>query len=309
MARKSRPVFPDPPKPGTETAATPKPMRRAPMFAKGAASLENAAKSAAAEERMYRNLPVDLIDPSPILDRIDVTEGLEDLKASLASEGQQIPILVRPKPDSDRFEIVTGRRRLQATRDLGRDTIQAFVRRMSDEDAFVAQGVENNARLETSFIERARTIVTALEAGFTQVQVEKFLGVDQSMISRMKSIYSGIGEDLVLAIGPARGTGRRKWERLQKLVSTLGPQEALAQMPDTPGDSSARFDALLGRLEGTTPVTRPKRAPSPPAEGPVTATRRGKQLVIRTTTAPEGFLDYLQDRLQDLLDDYEKQAK
>ncbi|WP_323764035.1 plasmid partitioning protein RepB [Marinovum sp.] len=309
MARKPRPVFPDPPESGAAATVTPKPMRRAPMFAKGAASLENAAKSAAAEERMYRNLSVDLIDPSPIRDRIDLTEGLEDLKASLASEGQQIPILVRSKPDSDRFEIVTGRRRLQATKDLGRDTIQAFVRRMSDEEAFIAQGVENNARLETSFIERARTIVTALDAGFTQVQVEKFLGVDQSMISRMKSIYSGLGEDLVLAIGPARGTGRRKWERLQKIVSEIGLDKATECALSLAGESSERFDALIKKLEERFGSRPSKRAPSPSPLEPLTATRRGKQLVIRTTTAPEGFLDYLQEQLQHLLEQYEKQRK
>jgi len=309
MARKTRPVFPDPPQPGSDAATSAKPMRRAPMFAKGAASLENAAKSAAAEERMFRNLPLDLIDPSPILDRIDLTEGLEDLKASLAAEGQQIPILVRPKPDSDRFEIVTGRRRLQATKDLGRDTIQAFVRRMSDEEAFVSQGVENNARLETSFIERARTIVTALEAGFTQVQVERFLGVDQSMISRMKSIYSGIGEELVLAIGPARGTGRRKWERLQKLVSLIGSEQALDCLKTVNGNSSQRFDALLQSLEQRTTDAKKKKAPSPASEGPLTVTRRSNQLVIRTNSAPEGFLEYVHNQLETLLKDYETREK
>lgn len=309
MARKPRTVFPDPPETNADAPMASKPTRRAPMFAKGAASLENAAKSAAAEERMYRNLSVDLIDPSPVLDRIDLTEGLEDLKASLASEGQQIPILVRPKPESDRFEIVTGRRRLQATKDLGRDTIQAFVRRMNDEEAFVAQGVENNARLETSFIERARTIVTALEAGFAQTQVEKFLGVDQSMISRMKSIYTGVGEDLVLAIGPARGTGRRKWERLQKLVDQIGATEALAYIPDTQQQSPDRFDTLLKQLEKRAPTNHEKRASPPAPSEPLSATRRGKQLVIRATTAPEEFLDYLQDQLQTLLKQYENKKK
>lgn len=305
MARKTRPVFPAPATP--EAGATaPKSARRAPMFAKGAASLENAAKSAAAEERMFRHLSIDLIDPSPIADRIDLTEGLDSLKRSLAEEGQQIPILVRPKPGTDRYEIVTGRRRLRAMTELGRDTIQAFVRKLSDEEAFVAQGVENNERLETSFIERARTILSALEAGFTQQQVEKFVGVDQSMISRMKSVYTAVGEALVQQIGPARGVGRRKWERLAKLVKS-GPLPC--PVPTDIEDSAERFDAFLEALETTTKQPRPPTPPKekPVQDSPVLATRRGRQLTVKVTEdAPDGFLDHLQEQIPHLLDAYRK---
>ncbi|MDO6588453.1 plasmid partitioning protein RepB [Salipiger sp. 1_MG-2023] len=303
MARKSRPTFPMAPASDAEEAA-PKPVRRSPMFAKGAASLETALKSAAAEERMFRNLPIAQIDPSPIRDRIDIAEGLEVLKRSLAEDGQQIPILVRPLP-GDRYEIVTGRRRLRALTELGQDTIQAFVRRMSDEEAFVAQGIENNARLETSFIERARTILSALEAGFTQVQVEKFLGVDQTMISRMKSIYTAVGEDLVVRIGPARGVGRRKWDRLAKL---LREGDAALVRSDLP-DSTERFDALLEQLEAreaTPPAPQAEpRTPKPAQEAPVVTTRRGTQLTVKLREdIPDDFLDYLAKEIPALLEAY-----
>ena len=312
MARKPRTAFPATPDTAPTEAAADRSARRAPMFVKGAASLDKAQQSAAAEARMYRMLPVALIDPSPIRDRIDVTENLDTLKRSLAEEGQQIPILVRPKGDGERFEIVTGRRRLQAMKEIGRDQIQAFVRRMSDEEAFVAQGVENNARLETSFIERARTILSALETGFTQVQVEKFLGVDQTMISRMKSIYSGIGEELVLAIGPARGVGRRKWERLQKLIGESGkaPDALAREVPALP-ESTERFDAMLELME--------RRAPRPPAPARaraakpnalgrgLTTARKARTLTLKAgADAPDGLLDFLEERLPGLLEEYDK---
>ncbi|MFZ7091445.1 ParB/RepB/Spo0J family partition protein [Primorskyibacter sp. 2E233] len=308
MARKSRPVFPVPVA-GGDAPITSKSPRRAPMFAKGAASLENAAKSAAAEERMFRHLALELIDPSPIADRIDLTEGLDSLKRSLADEGQQIPILVRPKPGTDRFEIVTGRRRLRAMTELGHETIQAFVRKLTDEEAFIAQGVENNERLETSFIERARTILSALEAGFTQQQVEKFVGVDQSMISRMKSVFTTVGEDIVQQIGPARGVGRRKWERLAKLIKA-GPLPC--PVPNDIPDSAERFDAFLASLEAA--AGKPAKPPAPARDNttqvaPVLATRRGRQLTVKVTQdAPEGFLDHLLEQIPQLLDAYRKQS-
>ena len=316
MTRRPRQAFPTAPDDATADKAASS-ARRAPMFAKGAASFDKAARSAAAEERMFRNLAVDLIDPSPIRDRIDLSENLEDLKRSLAEQGQQIPILVRPKPDSDRFEIVTGRRRLQATRELGQPTIQAFVRGMTDEEAFIAQGVENNARLETSFIERARTILSALEAGFSQTQVETFLGVDQTMISRMKSIYTGIGEDLVLAIGPARGIGRRKWDRLLNLIRADGraPAALVAEVPADIPDSVERFEAFLSRLDSAAPpAPAPEAMPAParrrePAprdiSKPLTTRRSGDRLVIRTgATVPPGFLDFVEACLPGLLHQY-----
>lgn len=321
MARKTRQTFPlaapdEEPLPAS-AGKMPASARRSPMFAKGAASIENAVKSAAAEDRMFRLLPVTLIDPSPIRDRIDVSENLEDLKRSLREEGQQIPILVRPVGSTDRYEIVTGRRRLQATKEIGGETIQAFVRRMSDEEAFVAQGVENNARLETSFIERARTILSALEAGFTQVQVEKFLGVDQTMISRMKNIYTGIGEDLVLRIGPARGVGRRKWEKLQKLVtdSNLTPPEVMRLVPATGEDSVTRFEGLLDAMERRStpaipaePRTKPADKPKTTsiADGRLSLTRKPGQLVLKPDAVlSDGFLDYVAGHLPALLAEYD----
>ncbi|WP_138465837.1 plasmid partitioning protein RepB [Poseidonocella sp. HB161398] len=308
MVRRPRQAFPTATGGGEDKPATA--ARRAPMFAKGAASLDTAARSAAAEDRMYRNLALELIDPSPIRDRIDLTENLDTLKRSLEEDGQQIPILVRPKPGSERYEIVTGRRRLQAMRDLGRGTIQAFVRPMSDEEAFVAQGVENNARLETSFIERARTILSALEAGFSQTQVEKFLGVDQTMISRMKSIYTGLGEDLVLAIGPARGIGRRKWDRLLTLVRADGRAAAAlaSEVPAGIADSAERFEAFLGQMEDAAPAPAPKaekprRDPAPKdMSKPLSTTRKGRRLVIQTGEAvPAEFLDFVEACLPGLL--------
>ena len=310
MARKPRTAFPANPGAPPADEAPPKTARRTPMFVKGAASLDKAQQSAAAETRMFRMLPVGLIDPSPIRDRIDVTENLDALKRSLADEGQQIPILVRPKGDGERFEIVTGRRRLQATKEIGRDQIQAFVRRMSDEEAFIAQGVENNARLETSFIERARTIISALETGFTQVQVEKFLGVDQTMISRMKSIYSGLGEDLVLAIGPARGVGRRKWERLQKLVSdsATAPEKLAGEVPALP-ESTERFEAMLALMERRA-ARSPAPSPAPQAKDlgrGLKAARKPNMLTLKAgPDTPDGLLDFLQERLPGLLEEYDK---
>lgn len=72
---------------------------------------------------------------------------------------------------------------------------------MDDREAFVAQGIENSARLETSYIERARAAAQGLEAGYEQKDIAEFLNISRTLINFMVKSYQALGEDLVLAIG------------------------------------------------------------------------------------------------------------
>ncbi len=86
------------------------------------------------------------------MDRIDPSDGLDELVSSIREHGQKVPVLVRRTQDGA-LEIVYGRRRLLACRQLGQK-VRATVMEMTDEEALIAQGVENNARQDPSFIER-----------------------------------------------------------------------------------------------------------------------------------------------------------
>lgn len=169
-----------------------------------------------------------LIDPnsirmSAVMDRIDPSDGLADLIASIRDHGQKVPVLVRRTQDGA-LEIVYGRRRLLACRELGQK-VRATVMEMTDEEALIAQGVENNARQDPSFIERALFVAGIIrELGKTdetrknaQTIAYKALQIDESLVSRMNRIANGIPMELIQAIGPAHGVGRRVWEKLSKL--------------------------------------------------------------------------------------------
>ena len=169
-----------------------------------------------------------LIDPatirmSAVMDRIDPSDGLEDLIDSIREHGQKVPVLVRRTADGA-LEIVYGRRRLLACRALGQ-RVRATVMDMTDEDALIAQGVENNARQDPSFIERALFVAGIIrELGKTdetrkhaQTVAYRALQIDESLVSRMNRIATGIPMELIRAIGPAHGVGRRNWERLFRL--------------------------------------------------------------------------------------------
>ncbi|MGB3391204.1 MAG: ParB/RepB/Spo0J family partition protein, partial [Pseudaminobacter sp.] len=98
-----------------------------------------------------------LVDPSPYADRFEEQDAgsYEALKASIREHGQEIPILVREHPsDPTRYQSAYGHRRVRVARELG-IKVKGYVRQLSDEDLVVAQGIENSAREDPSFIERA----------------------------------------------------------------------------------------------------------------------------------------------------------
>jgi len=160
---------------------------------------------------------------SAVMDRIDPIDGLDELVSSIREHGQKVPVLVR-RTQGGGFEIVYGRRRLLACRQLGQK-VRATVMEMTDEEALIAQGVENNARQDPSFIERVLFVAGIIQefgkTGGTRKNAQtiayRALQIDESLVLRMNRIATGIPMELIQAIGPAHGVGRRVWEKLFRL--------------------------------------------------------------------------------------------
>ncbi|MDE3175421.1 MAG: plasmid partitioning protein RepB, partial [Pseudomonadota bacterium] len=108
-------------------------------------------------------LAVNLIEPSFLADRFDEDPAShQTLVASIRDSGQQAPILLRPHPEKPgHYQVAYGHRRLKAVAALGRP-VRAVVREMSDAELVLAQGQENSARMDLSYIERAQ-FAAALE--------------------------------------------------------------------------------------------------------------------------------------------------
>ena len=228
-----------------------------------------------------------LIDPrairmSAVMDRIDPSDGLDDLVSSIREHGQKVPVLVRRTQDGA-FEIVYGRRRLLACRELGQK-VRATVMEMTDEEAIIAQGVENNARQDPSFIERALFVAGIIrELGKTdetrknaQTIAYRALQIDESLVSRMNRIATGIPIELIQAIGPAHGVGRRVWEKLFRLCEKdpARAQDMAREIPRTlPGPD--RLEAAVTLLT----ATKPQASTSYPDER-VKIGRRGNRITI-----------------------------
>lgn len=199
-------------------------------------------------------IDVSLVDDSFVTDRLDESEADRvSLLSSIRTHGQQVPILVRPHPEvSGRYQIAYGHRRLRALRDLGQH-VKAVIRSLSDDELVIAQGQENSARRDLSFIERASFAVLLEGRGFGRETIMAALAVDKTELSRLISCRKALPDELVKAIGAAPKAGRRRWmdlaeqlkaPRASKLwVRTCNGAE-FAQL-----DSDSRFAAVFAALD------------------------------------------------------------
>jgi ParB family chromosome partitioning protein len=162
-----------------------------------------------------------IVDQSPVLDRIEADDlEYHELRDAIKARGQDTPVLVRPHPKSaGRYVIVFGRRRLKAALEL-KQPIKCVIKTLDDATAIVAQGQENAARSNLSFIEKSRFAKRLSDLGYSKATIKDALAIDDTLLSRMLSIADMIPEAVLEAIGAAKGVGRDRWEELKKIIQT-----------------------------------------------------------------------------------------
>ena len=258
-----------------------------------------------------------LVDPSPIRDRIDDETSDEQAKltASIAESGQRVPILVRPnQKQPGRFVVVFGHRRLAAAVANG-TKVRAIIADISEADALVAQGQENNERKNTSFIERCLFARRLRDARLTNLQIANALAVHPSLSSVMMGIAEGIPEQLILAIGPAPSIGRPRWQALISLLRSADKNDRWQDLVVQPGfaelPSATRFQRILGGLSvKTAEQVEPRLLKDEHgAFATVRRSRTGELNVVIPAgkgTRSDGlsFADWVDRRLQSLREEY-----
>ena len=284
-----------------------------PRYARGAIGAVNRS-IADLKARAVIDLDPHLIDAGGMQDRLE-SDSVQDagLAASIAEYGQQVPVLVRPHPTEDgRYQIVYGRRRVLALRDLGQP-VKALVRDLDDQELVLAQGQENTARRDLSFIEKVNFARQMVAAGYKRKVICDALTVDKTLISRMISIAERIPTEVIEAIGSAPNIGRDRWSALADRLdsSDIGGQSIGGLIELIAGDKSSdqRFEALFATLTHRAAVIRDQAA-TDPVSAPLTDHRgqdigtvqRRKSGLTFTLTGPgaSGFDDWLLDLIPDL---------
>jgi ParB family transcriptional regulator, chromosome partitioning protein len=150
------------------------------------AILSVSAEGANARDDELRELPVELISPSPKQPRRRFDEeALQALAGSLGERGVLQPVLVRPKAGGT-YELVAGERRWRAAQIAGLKTVPALVRAREDAEALELALIENMAREDLSPIEEARACAALVEElGLTREEVGRRVGRGRVAVSNL----------------------------------------------------------------------------------------------------------------------------
>ena len=138
-------------------------------------------------EDELRRLPIDLLQRSPYQPRTNFNqEALQELAASIKTQGVVQPIVVRPLSKGEKFEIIVGERRWRASQMAGLSEIPAVVRKLDDQTAMCLSLIENIQREDLNPLEQARALSRLMkEFDMTHETVADAVGRSRSTISNL----------------------------------------------------------------------------------------------------------------------------
>jgi len=121
--------------------------------------------------------------------------ALDELAASIRTQGVMQPIVVRPKPQGG-YELIAGERRWRAAQQAGLERIPAVIRDVSDEQASAMALIENIQREDLNPLEEAQALERLREEfSLTQQQVADAVGKSRVAVTnllRLLNLSAGV---------------------------------------------------------------------------------------------------------------------
>ncbi|WP_342607817.1 ParB/RepB/Spo0J family partition protein [Vibrio tritonius] len=132
------------------------------------------------------DLAITSLKPGVYQPRKDMsTEALEELSASIQSQGIIQPIVVRPLSTGG-YEIIAGERRWRAARHAGLKQVPCIVKRVDDRAAVAMALIENIQREDLNAIEEAQALERLQdEFKLTHQQVADVIGKSRTTVSNL----------------------------------------------------------------------------------------------------------------------------
>ena len=233
------------------------------------------------------------------------TGDVQDLAESIRASGQQVPVLLRPSAKQDgHFDVIYGRRRIHACKKLG-IPVKALIRTLDDTEALMAKGLENAARVELSFYERARFARAILDQGHEREAAMQALSISKNTLSQLERVARLIPDNVGDVIGAASGAGRPKWMALAAAfdADAITEEAALQAMMALPEASTSddRLQAVLDTMakRGARESRASNRNPAPG----ITVKSAGSSisLTIKREGKTKAFADWLDEHIDDLI--------
>ncbi|MEP3331073.1 plasmid partitioning protein RepB [Sedimentitalea sp.] len=250
--------------------------------------------------------PVDRLEEFTAVNVEDDDESFEGLKNSIREGGQQVPILVRrSKATEGRFEAIYGRRRLKACREIG-IKVRANVQDIDDATALLAKGLENAARRNLSFYEKARFAVAIQTAGHDAATVRQVLNLSASGHSHLTKVTQNVPVKIGDLIGAAPKSGRPKWTELAELflskkLTERAALDILARISTSSG-SDDRLEFLIREATKRGAKTSSVVREITPLAGVTIKAGRGTlSLSVKKSGANAEFATWLESNLAEII--------
>ncbi len=189
----------------------------------------------------------------------------------------------------------------------------ALVGEDGDEQLVIAQGQENNERQDLSYIEKVR-FAERLQARFSRDVIMAAMSIYKGDLSNMLSVAARIPADVIDAIGPAPGIGRRSWMEMADLLAKGDFVERAREFLATPEAREAlsadRFKVMLAAMRP--PETQSRADVWTDEDGTrlarVTQDAARVEIIIDRKHAPD-FAAFVLERLPALLEDYRSKGR
>lgn len=191
-----------------------------------------------------QNISLQDIDPDSTINvrRQGVEDNVEKVKVSIQAHGYwpDMPIVVRPHPDSQspfQYEHVTGQCRFKACLELGLQEIPAFVFTLSNDEAIQRSWLENEARGDLTYSDRAywteRIYKQFNGDGYTAAEALQkaadFLGVTTQTVMQYYSLVR-LPEDLKESVDQGILTNRHAVEIVRNTYDAARPDQSEEKM-------------------------------------------------------------------------------
>lgn len=273
------------------------------------------------------SLDPDKVERSPYKDRFESDEEaekeLEALKVSIASEGQKIPVLVRPHPTKgDHYQLAYGYRRWAAIKAIMSEAerpenvkIKAYVRDLTDRQLIEEQSLENGVRENLTWIEQAMWAVQLKGAGLSHRAICPILGLSEAAVSHLFRVTDVIPEEIIYAIGRAKGVGRPKWTAFAELLKDRKKIAAVQPLIQTlefrKSDGSQRIALAIKAASDTSSAAAGPDEVVDFALGDRVFGRMKSTSSGATVTIPKketAFAQWLASRMPDLMREYQQSS-
>ena len=159
-----------------------------------------------------RSITISRIRPNPYQPRKEFDpQELQELEASIRTNGLLNPIAVRPVAGTEGYELIAGERRLRAAARIGWTEIPAVVKEIDDQLLLTLALVENLQRADLNPIEEAEGYRHLMQDfSLTQAEVAEATGKDRSTVANMLRVLQlpasvrKLVHERLLSLGHAR---------------------------------------------------------------------------------------------------------